>query len=154
MLIIPYKIPIYWILMEMSKFNELSLISAAIFPQVNFSKIAKTKHFTLYSGFRQQPRMQHVQKTMHIQSRAIICCLFVPVDFIHICTCHNSMAGIGNIANMTVVNHLLTHWGRDTISQLTYSDAFFRMKMNEIRLGFHWGLFLRFELTIFHHWFR
>ena len=51
----------------------------------------------------------------------------------------------------------LTHWGRDqidAISQTTFSNAFSRMKMNEFRLGFHWSLFLRFELTIFQHWFR
>ena len=51
----------------------------------------------------------------------------------------------------------LIHWGRDqidTISQTTFSNAFSRMKMNEFRLGFHWSLFLRFELTIFQHWFR
>ena len=49
------------------------------------------------------------------------------------------------------------HWGRDeidAISQMTSSNAFSWMKMNEFRLGFHWSLFLRFELTIFHHWFR
>ena len=51
----------------------------------------------------------------------------------------------------------LTHWGRhqiDAISQTTFSNAFPRIKMNEIRLGFHWSLFLKFELTIFQHWFR
>ena len=51
----------------------------------------------------------------------------------------------------------LTHWGRDKIdapSQMTFSYAFSWMKMNEFRLGFHWSLFLRFELTIFQHWFR
>ena len=30
----------------------------------------------------------------------------------------------------------------------------FLMKMYEFRLRFHWSLFLRFELTIFQHWFR
>ena len=51
----------------------------------------------------------------------------------------------------------LTHWGRDqidAISQTTFSNAFSRMKMNQFRLGFHWILFLRFELMIFQHWFR
>ena len=51
----------------------------------------------------------------------------------------------------------LTHWGRDqidAISQTTFLNAFSRMKMNEFRLGFHWSLFLRFESTIFQHWFR
>ena len=54
-------------------------------------------------------------------------------------------------------NQLLTHWGRDkmdAISQTTFSKAFSWMKMKEFRLGFHWSLFLRFELTIFQHWFR
>ena len=52
---------------------------------------------------------------------------------------------------------LLTHWGRDkmaAISQTTFQDAFSWMKMHEFRLRFHWSLFLRFELTIFQHWFR
>ena len=51
----------------------------------------------------------------------------------------------------------LTHWDRDqidAISQTTFSNAFSRMKMNEFRLGFHWSLFLMFELTIFQLWFR
>ena len=37
----------------------------------------------------------------------------------------------------------------DDISQTTFSNVFSIMKMNEFRLGFHWSLFLRFELTIF-----
>ena len=51
----------------------------------------------------------------------------------------------------------LTHWGRDqidAISQTTFSNAFSRMKMKKIRLGFQWSLFVRFELTIFQHWLR
>ena len=51
----------------------------------------------------------------------------------------------------------LTHWGwdkMDAISQTTSSNAFSWMKMHEFRLRFHWNLFLRFELTIFQHWFR
>ena len=54
-------------------------------------------------------------------------------------------------------SNILTHWGRDqidAISQTTFSNAFSRMKMNEFLQGFHWSLFLRFELTIFEHWFR
>ena len=56
-----------------------------------------------------------------------------------------------------VITHPLTHWGRDemaAISQTTLSDAFSGMKMYEIRLRIHWSLFLRFESTIFKHWFR
>ena len=50
----------------------------------------------------------------------------------------------------------LTHWGRDkmdAISQTTFSSAFSWMKMFELRLKFHWSLFLRVQLTIFQHWF-
>ena len=50
-----------------------------------------------------------------------------------------------------------THWGRDemaAIFQTTFWNAFSRKKMYEFRLQFHWSLFLRFELTIFQHWFR
>ena len=63
------------------------------------------------------------------------------------------------VSFLSLVHHIngLTHWGRDQIdamSQTTFSNAFSRMKMNEFRIGFHWSLFLRFELTIFQHWFR
>ena len=33
-------------------------------------------------------------------------------------------------------------------------SAFFKMKMDEFRLKFHWSLFLGVQLTIFQHWFR
>ena len=51
---------------------------------------------------------------------------------------------------------LLTYWGRDkmaAIFQTKFSNAFSWMKMYEFRLRFHWSLFPRFKLTIFHHWF-
>ena len=51
---------------------------------------------------------------------------------------------------------LLTHWGRykmAAVSQTTLSNAFSWMRMLWFRLKFHWSLFLRFELTIFQHWF-
>ena len=51
----------------------------------------------------------------------------------------------------------LTHWGRDkmaAISQTTFSNVFSWMKMYELRLKFHWSLFLRVQLTILQHWFR
>ena len=57
----------------------------------------------------------------------------------------------------TFYRNTLTHWGRDeidAISQTTFSNAFSWMKMNEFRLGFHWSLFLRVQLTIIQHWFR
>ena len=51
----------------------------------------------------------------------------------------------------------LTHWGRDkmaAIVQTTFSNAFSWMKMYKFQLRFHWSLFPRVQLTIFHHWFR
>ena len=51
----------------------------------------------------------------------------------------------------------LTHWGWDkmaAIFQTTFSYVFSWKKMNDIRLKFHWRLFLRLKLTIFQHWFR
>ena len=60
-------------------------------------------------------------------------------------------------STMTLKGRYLTHWGRDkmaAISQTTRSNAFCWMKMLEFRLIFHWSLFLRFQLTIFQHWFR
>ena len=61
-----------------------------------------------------------------------------------------------NHATILCNSCLLTHWGRDqidAISQTTFSSAFSRNEMNEFRLGFHWSLFLRFELTTFQHWY-
>ena len=52
---------------------------------------------------------------------------------------------------------VLTHWGRDkmaAIFQTTFWNAFSWMIMHEFRLIFDWSLFLRFQLTIFQHWFR
>ena len=37
---------------------------------------------------------------------------------------------------------------------MIYSKTFCLMQMFEFRLQFHWSLFLRFQLTINHHWFR
>ena len=51
----------------------------------------------------------------------------------------------------------LTHWGRDkmvAVSQTTLSNAFSWMKMLELRLKFHWSLFLWVQFTIIQHWFR
>ena len=36
---------------------------------------------------------------------------------------------------------------------LTFSNAFFSMKIYEFRLNLHWNLFPKVRLTIFHHWF-
>ena len=40
------------------------------------------------------------------------------------------------------------------ILQMTISNAFSWLKMYEFWLRFQWSLFLKFELIIFHHWFR
>ena len=45
-------------------------------------------------------------------------------------------------------------WKMDAIFQTTFSNAFFLMKMFEFHFMFHQSLFLSFQLTIFHHWFR
>ena len=63
--------------------------------------------------------------------------------------------GCDDILFTIIIVHL-THWGRDkmtTISQTTLSNAFYLMKMLEFWLKFHWNLFLRFQLIIFHPWF-
>ena len=52
---------------------------------------------------------------------------------------------------MHIIIHL-THWGRDkvdAISQMTFSSQYSWMKMLELRLKFHWSLFLRVQLTMF-----
>ena len=49
------------------------------------------------------------------------------------------------------------HWVRVTMTaifQTTFSNAFSQMKIYEIRLKFHWSLFLVVQLTIFQHWGR
>ena len=51
----------------------------------------------------------------------------------------------------------LSHWGRDTMAnifQTTFWNTFSGMKTYEVRLTFHWILFLRVHLAIFHHCFR
>ena len=56
-----------------------------------------------------------------------------------------------------VTLRLLTHSNRDeidNISQTTFSNVFSSMKMFELRLKFHWSLFLRVQLPIFQHWLR
>ena len=60
--------------------------------------------------------------------------------------------------NSNAFINVLTHKGRDkiaAISQMTqYCQMHFSMKIYECCLRFHWSLFLRFEFTIFQHWFR
>ena len=52
------------------------------------------------------------------------------------------------------INTLRSRQKMDAISQTTFSNEFSWMKIFEFRLKFHWSLFLRFQLTIFQHWFR
>ena len=66
---------------------------------------------------------------------------------------HWLVNGVGLEAHL----YTLTHWGRDKmagISQTTFSNAFFLIKLFEFRLKFHWSLFPRALLTLFQHWFR
>ena len=51
----------------------------------------------------------------------------------------------------------LTHWGRGKMAAnflTTFSNAFSWMRIYELRLIFHWALFLRVQLIILQHWFR
>ena len=52
--------------------------------------------------------------------------------------------------------NMSTHWGRDKMAAIfqTFTNAFLWRKMFELRLRFHWSLFLRVQLTIVQHWFR
>ena len=55
------------------------------------------------------------------------------------------------------ISYHLIHWGRDIIAaiwQMTFSNAFSSMKVFKFRWRLHWSLFLRFQSTIFQHWFR
>ena len=59
---------------------------------------------------------------------------------------------------LTISGYWLTHWGWDeiaAISQIIFSYAFswIELKPYNFRFRFHWSLFLRFQLTIFQHWF-
>ena len=67
---------------------------------------------------------------------------------------HASSRDIGILNIHAFSRRYLTHWGRDkmaAVSQTTLSNASSWMKMLEFRLRFHWGLFLRVQLTIFQH---
>ena len=55
------------------------------------------------------------------------------------------------------VGENLAHWGGDILPamfQTTFSNAFSWMIIHEFWLRFHWILYGRVQLTIFHHWFR
>ena len=82
------------------------------------------------------------------------------------CTLHWIWTGFDSLWVLDYINGLvkdcgnssvLTHWGRDKMAaffQTTSSNGFSWMKIYGFHLGFHWSLFLGFELTIFQHWFR
>ena len=77
-------------------------------------------------------------------------------------TAHRHQIYVSNllILNNTFVPNvwaaiILTHWGWgkvDAILQI-FANAFSWMKTYEFWLRFHWCLFLRVQLTVFHHWF-
>ena len=50
----------------------------------------------------------------------------------------------------------LPHWGRDKMAAIlqTFSNVFSPMKMFELRIKFHWSLFLMVQLTMNQHCFR
>ena len=64
---------------------------------------------------------------------------------------------ISYLISKILTHYVLTHWGWDkmaAISQTTLSNPFSWMKIFQFRIKFDWSLFLRFQLTIFQHWFR
>ena len=70
---------------------------------------------------------------------------------------HRTMEVYGKIYGGPFWLVILTNWGRDkmaAIFQTTFSNAFYWIKMFKFRLRFHWSLFPRVQLTMFHHWFR
>ena len=61
------------------------------------------------------------------------------------------------LKNLSVKWEALAHWDQDKMAAnflTTFSNTFSWMKIYEFRLGFHWSLFPRAQLTIFQHWFR
>ena len=82
-------------------------------------------------------------------------CGLILISFIDIC--QGYFAGITTVALFIYDFSILKHWGRDkmdAISQTTFLNAFPWMKMCKFRLRFHWKLFPRVQLAIFHHCFR
>ena len=72
----------------------------------------------------------------------------------YICNHHDDVQYCSTVSEYWVC-FTFTHWGRDKITAIsqTCSNAFSWMEIYGYRLRFHWHLFLRSELTIFHHWF-
>ena len=70
---------------------------------------------------------------------------------------HQICASLRTIALSSIYIHILTHWDRDQladISQTTFWNSFSLMKIYEFRSIFHWSFFPTGQLTIFRHWFR
>ena len=108
-------------------------------PIVKRMVINRCKYYGLFSIWTPPPPLKNKNKSNFIEENVteiIICKLLSAILF---------------------RGHALTHWGRDkmeAISQTTYSNAFSWLRMYEFRLKFHWSLFPRIQLTIFHFWFR
>ena len=52
---------------------------------------------------------------------------------------------------VTLINSIVTHWTRNKVAaifQTTFSNAFSWMKINKLRLRFHWNLFSRVQVTM------
>ena len=70
--------------------------------------------------------------------------------FVHVITPQK----YGKVCNIGYTINTLRPRQMDAISQTMFSNAFSWMKICEFRLSFHWSLFPRVQITIFHHWFR
>ena len=162
-----FVVVIHWLIFP---YSSGLLTSLALWQSIDCPSASKATLMNMdkYFMWIHYERLHNHKKTKHNKTVCIflgIYCSFVrPIG----CILHQS-AGRPNIKtlccryripiiNITVShNFSLTHWGRDQIyavSQTTFSNAFSRTKMNEFFIGFHWSLFLRFDLTIFQHWFR
>ena len=90
---------------------------------------------------------------MHTQNDACtvrFCCSMVQI----IMNIYEHSTAMTEIENRSDFNTLRPRQKMATFFQTTFSNTFSWMKMYEFCLRFHWNLFLRFELTIFQHWFR
>ena len=69
----------------------------------------------------------------------------------------NTIVDINDTQCLTMTLLMLTNSGRDQMaefSQTTFWNAFSSMKIYWFPLKFHWNVFPRVQLTIFHQWFR
>ena len=60
-------------------------------------------------------------------------------------------------SELHTITNKISHWGWDKMADM-FTDGIFKciflIKNIWILIKFHWSLFLRFQLTIFQHWFR